>query len=99
MPDENVRFQPDYGNYIAQCVAAFTNSGAQTSLIWLLFDQQYVDPCEKANNSDSFHNGVHRWGLAKWPHDNLSEPQNPYPAWYAFSMMSRYLGEETIQKY
>jgi hypothetical protein len=92
MPDENVRFQPDYGNYIAQCVAAFTNSGAQTSLIWLLFDQQYVDPGGNANNNDSFHNGVHRWGLAKWPHDNLSEPQNPYPSWYAFSMMSKYLG-------
>ncbi|MDR3627842.1 MAG: right-handed parallel beta-helix repeat-containing protein [Ignavibacteriaceae bacterium] len=92
IPDELVRAKPDYGNYLAQCIAAFTNAGAQTSLIWLLFDQQYVDPLENANNNDSFHNGVHRWGLAKWPHDSINEPQTPYPAWYAFSMMSKYLG-------
>ena len=91
-PDETMRFSPDYGNYLAQCIAAFTNEGAQTSLIWLLFDQQYVAPGENANNKDSFHNGVHRWGVVKWPHDNVSEPENPYPSWYAFSMMSKYLG-------
>jgi len=91
-PDETTRFGPDYGNYLAQCVAAFTNEGAQTSLIWLLFDQQYVAPGERTNNKDSFHNGVHRWGVAKWPHDDVAEPENPYPSWYAFSMMSKYLG-------
>lgn len=91
-PDETIRFQADYGNYLAQCVAAFTNEGAQTSLIWLLFDQQYVTPLDGVTNKDSFHNGVHRWGLAKWPHDNVPNPENPYPAWYAFSMMSKYLG-------
>ncbi|MDP4192283.1 MAG: right-handed parallel beta-helix repeat-containing protein [Bacteroidota bacterium] len=91
-PDESVRYQPDYGNYIAQSVAAFTNAGAQTSLIWLLMDQQYVSPLENANGSDSFYNGVHRWGLAKWPHDNLKDASLTYPAWYSFSMMSKYLG-------
>jgi len=91
-PNESMRFRPDYGNYLAQCVAAFTNEGAQTSLIWLLFDQQYVAPLEGVTNKDSFHNGVHRWGLTKWPHDNIAEPENPYPSWYAFSMMSKYLG-------
>ncbi len=91
-PDETVRFKPDYGNYLAQCVAAFTNEGAQTSLIWLMFDQQYVAPLNDRTNKDSFHNGVHRWGVVKWPHDNVLEPENPYPSWYAFSMMSKYLG-------
>lgn len=91
-PNENIRLMPDYGNYLAQCVAAFINGGAQTSLIWLLFDQQYVGPLESASSGDSFYNGVHRWGIAKWPHDNVSEPENPYPSWYAFSMMSKYLG-------
>lgn len=91
-PDESIRFRADYGNYLAQCVAAFTNEGAQTSLIWLLFDQQYVAPLEGITNKDSFHDGVHRWGLTKWPHDNIAEPENPYPSWYAFSMMSKYLG-------
>ncbi|MBL7965831.1 MAG: hypothetical protein JNK09_02465 [Prolixibacteraceae bacterium] len=91
-PDESLRFRADYGNYLAQCVAAFTNGGAQTSLIWLMFDQQYVAPGETTTNKDSFHNGVHRWGVVKWPHDDVAEPENPYPSWYAFSMMSKYLG-------
>lgn len=92
IPNELIRTEPDYGNYIAQCITAFIKAGAQTSLIWLLMDQQYVDPLENANGTDSFHNGVHRWGLTKWPHDNIENSNEPYPAWYAFSMMSKYLG-------
>jgi len=91
-PDESVRSRVDYGNYLAQAVAAFTNEGVQTSLVWLLFDQQYVTPLDKNYNKDSFYNGVHRWGLTKWPHDSIANHKNPYPAWYAFSMMSKYLG-------
>jgi hypothetical protein len=91
-PDESVRAKPDYGNYIAQCNAAFIKSGAQASLIWLLMDQQYVWPVDKADGNDSFHNGVHRWGLLKWPHDSIENAGEPYPAYYAFSLMSRYLG-------
>jgi len=91
-PDETIRFKPDYGNYLAQCVAAMTNAGAQSSLVWLLFDQQYVAPLDSKYNKDSFYNGVHRWGITKWPHDSVPNPENPYPAWYAFSMMSKYLG-------
>jgi len=89
---ENVRSNPDYGNYLAQAVAAFCNAGVQTSFIWILFDQQYVSPRNQTNNGDSFVDGVHRWGLAKWPHDKLQNPTHPYPAWYSYSMMSRYLG-------
>ncbi len=92
IPDERVRTKPDYGNYIAQCVAAFTRAGAQTSFIWLLMDQLYVSPLDKADGSDAFHNGVHRWGLTKWPHDDIKNSTNPYPSWYAFSMISKYLG-------
>ncbi|MDD5053133.1 MAG: hypothetical protein PHO27_10420 [Sulfuricurvum sp.] len=91
-PDESVRSRADYGNYLAQAVAAFTNEGVQTSLVWLLFDQQYVAPLEVTTNKDSFYAGVHRWGLTKWPHDNVVDSESPYPAWYAFSMMSKYLG-------
>ncbi len=91
-PDEKIRTQPDYGNYIAQCIAAFIKAGAQSSLIWLLMDQQYVEPLTNADGKDSFYDGVHRWGLTKWPHDKIENPSEPYPAWYAFSMMSRYLG-------
>ncbi len=92
IPNELIRTEPDYGNYIAQCIAAFIKSGAQTSLIWLLMDQQYVEPLTNADGKDSFYNGVHRWGLTKWPHDNIRNSNEPYPAWYAFSMISRYLG-------
>ncbi len=89
-PTEAVRFKPDYGNYLAQCVAAFTNAGAQTSLIWILFDQKY--PASRTTNKDSFYNGVHRWGLTKSPQDSIENAGDPYPSWYAFSMMSKYLG-------
>jgi len=91
-PNESVRRNPDYGNYLAQCIAAFTKAGAQTSLLWLLMDQQYVHPLTLADGSDAFHNGVHRWGLTKWPHDSIENPEEPYPAFYAFSLMSKYLG-------
>lgn len=88
-PDESVRFRPDYGNYLAQAVAAFMNTGVQTSLIWILFDQKYgFDTTSK----DSFYKGVHRWGLAKWPRDTVEDPTFPYPSWYSFSLMSKYLG-------
>lgn len=89
-PTEEVRFRPDYGNYLAQCVAAFTHAGAQSSLLWILFDQKY--PSSKVTNKDSFYNGVHRWGLVRSPQDELPNAGEPYPAWYAFSLMSRYLG-------
>jgi hypothetical protein len=88
--DYNFRQGGEYGNYIAQATAAFINGGAQTSLIWLLFDQQYVD-C-KVTNDDSFFDGVHRWGFCKWPRDKVDNPTFPRPSWYAFSLMSRYLG-------
>jgi len=89
-PDESIRFRADYGNYLAQCVAAFINSGVQTSLLWILFDQKY--PASKITNKDSFYKGVHRWGLTKSPQDSIANPKDPYPSWYAFSLMSKYLG-------
>lgn len=95
-PDESVRFKADYGNYLAQCVAAFINSGAQTSLLWILFDQKY--PASKVTNKDSFYKGVHRWGLTKSPQDSIANPKDPYPSWYAFSLMSKYLGGRSASK-
>ncbi|MHB1355019.1 MAG: hypothetical protein ACYCZF_03470 [Anaerolineae bacterium] len=88
-PDESVRSAPDYGCYLAQAVAALINGGCQTSLIWILLDQQY--PFNTTNN-DSFYRGVQRWGLVPWPHDDLPDPHSPRPAWYAFGLMSRVLG-------
>jgi len=97
--DMALRDTPDYGNYLAQCVAAFTNYGAQSSFLWLLFDQKYTYPQSNITNNDSFVDGVHRWGTVKWPHDNtIDRPGMPRPSWYAFSMMSRYLGGRNDSK-
>lgn len=90
--DEAYRASGDYGTHVAEIVAASINSGHQSSVIWLLFDQLYVDPLDHAGPRDSFHDGVHRWGTCKWPHDTISGPTLPYPSWYALSLLSRYLG-------
>ena len=96
LQNEALRQKGDYGNYLAQAVAASLNAGHQSSFLWLLFDQQYVSDnassVQLVTNADSFYEGVHRWGVWKWPHDTLESPQEPYPHWYAFSLLSRYLG-------
>ena len=58
-------------------------------MIWLLFDQMYL---HNETNNNSFYNGVHRWGTTKWPQDTLKDSNSTYPAWNAFSMLSKYLG-------
>ncbi|MCC6858867.1 MAG: hypothetical protein IT158_09905 [Bryobacterales bacterium] len=90
--DEAYRATGDYGTHIAEIVAASMNAGHQTSMIWLLFDQLYVAPLDRAGPRDSFHDGVHRWGTCKWPGDTIAEPRLPYPSWYALSLLSRRLG-------
>ena len=74
--DEPLRATGAYGNYLAQIVAASIDAGLQTSLQWLLFDQQYVAPLDTTTNRDSFHRGVHRWGVCKWPHDDIEDPSS-----------------------
>ena len=90
--EEHLRDKPDHGNYLAQVVAAALNSGLQTSLLWALFDQQYVPPRADCPLGDSFFHGVLRWGLAKWPKDMIDNSNEPYPCYYAWAMMCRYLG-------
>ncbi len=90
--EKGFRQTPQHGTFLAQAVAAFVNAGMQASFIWLLFDQQYVKPLTNAHGSNSFVQGVHRWGLVKWPHDDINDPGLPYPSWYSYAMMSRYLG-------
>jgi len=88
----HLRDRPELGNYLAQVVAATLNSGLQTSLLWALFDQQYVPPRADTPLGDSFFQGVLRWGLARWPRDIIDHADSPYPAYYAWAMMCRYLG-------
>jgi hypothetical protein len=90
--DEAFRETDAYGNYISQAVAASINAGVQTTLLWTLFDQQYVSPLSNVTNSGSFYNGVERWGTATYPDDTIPNSGQPRSSWYAFSMLSRYLG-------
>ena len=93
--DEAFRQTDAYGNYVAQAVAASINAGVQTTLLWLLFDEQYVSPQSTltyTNGGASFYNGVSRWGTCAYPGDTVPNPGQPRSSWYAFSMMSRYLG-------
>jgi hypothetical protein len=86
--DEAYRNTPEYGNYLAQAVAAFINAGAQSSQIWLLFDQQYTWPLDTLTNNDAFHDGIHQWGTAPF----LPASTIPRPSYYAFALMSKYMG-------
>jgi len=87
--ETHVRDQPAYGTSLSEIVAASINAGMQTSMIWLLFDQMYL---QNVTNNNSFYNGVHRWGTTKWPQDTLKDSKSTYPAWNAFSMPIKYLG-------
>lgn len=89
---EQARSSPRYGNFLAQANAAFLNARADASLLFELFDQKTF---WSITNEDSYHNGVHRWGLAYMPGDDVPEPDNVRPAWYAFALLSRYMTGDT----
>lgn len=103
---EVFRNTPQYGTYLAQIVAASVSAGHQTTFLWTLFDQLFpngnpceMNPCTKENykgtyNIDSFHHGVHRWGLKYWEHDDHENAGELYPAWYAYCMLANALGDE-----
>lgn len=77
-----------YGKYIALINAAALNLGVQTTLIWTVFDQQW--PSNNTTARDCWYEGEHRWGVAP----TLRQSETPYPCYYAFSLLSRYLGGE-----
>lgn len=80
-----------YGTLIAIAQTAFMNSGVQASLLWTLFDQQW--PNNYTNNSDSFHDGEHRCGIAP----TLRQSGIPHKAYYSFSLITRYFsGENSV---
>jgi hypothetical protein len=106
---EIFRQTPEYGTYLASIIAASIQAGHQTSLIWILTDQLYAGwrydyeniDFTDANNTDSFHQGVHRWGLTRWRRDTDVSANTviPYPAWYAFKLISNaFAGRENHGK-
>lgn len=101
---ELLRNTPQYGTMIANIVSASVSAGHQTTLIWTLFDQLHLtggkefskDDTLHIYNMDSFHDGVHRWGLRRWIRDNIPEAGEAYPAWYAYCLLANALGGENV---
>lgn len=87
--DITFRQSSRYGTLIAEANAAFFNAGSQTSMIWLLSDQYYPEPIKHITNGDSFLDGKHSWGLFPW----LPESRATRPAWDAFVLLARLMGE------
>lgn len=91
--NEAFRKEGAYGTLLATAQTAFMNAGLQTSLLWTLFDQQW--PNSDASHGDSFHDGLHKCGVAP----SLRESEIPHKAYYSFSMISRYMGGEGTKVY
>lgn len=78
--------KPLFGTRLATATLALMTSGAQSSVMWTLFDQQW--PNNHANSGDAFHDGDHRWGVMP----TFFRSNTPYPAYYATGLMFRYMG-------
>jgi hypothetical protein len=74
-----------HGSDIVTAAVAFMNAGADFSLMWTLFDQQW--PNNKANSADCFVDGDHRYGTMPV----LTRTLAPHKSFYAFSLISRYV--------
>ena len=84
---------PLHGTQLAIANAAFMNTGVQSSVLWTLFDQQW--PNNHTTNADFFVDGDHRWGLMP----TFFRSKVPYPAYYGFGILSRFLGGEGTKVY
>ncbi len=91
---ETLRNVPQYGTMLASIICASVSAGHQYSFIWSLFDQKF--PNSTHHNIDSFHDGVHRWGVHHWDYDNCEDAGKPYPSWYAFKLLSQALRGENV---
>lgn len=77
---------PLFGSRLAQAMLALMTSGAQSSIMWTLFDQLW--PGSHSSAGDAFHDGEHRWGVMP----TLFRSDLPYPAYYAAGLAFRYAG-------
>lgn len=75
----------NHGSDIVNAAIAFMNAGAQSSLLWTVFDQQW--PNSHTTNGDSFFDGDHRCGTMPI----LTRSLVPHQSYYAFSLLSRYV--------
>ncbi len=81
------------GAEVCDAAISFMNCGARYSLLWTLFDQQW--PSNHSNNADSFVDGDHRCGLMPI----LTRSLVPHKAFYAFSLLSRYVDGKGTKVY
>ena len=84
---------PKQGIALAEIQAAFLNMGVNCNLLWSLFDQRW--PFCKWDGFDNFVDGDHRFGVMP----NLKRTKTPYPAYYAFTLISKYLGDHHSKIY
>lgn len=84
--DLNRHDDPYFGTRLVQAMVALMNSGAQSSVMWTFFDQQW--PNNHSNGRDAFHDGDHRWGIMP----TLFRSMVPYPAYYSAGLAFRYAG-------
>ena len=88
------RYEKEHGVWLALGQVALMNGGGKCSFLWALFDQQW--PNDHRSTGDAFFDGEHRWGLMP----NLMRGlYAPYPAYYAWGMVSRYTGGEGTKTY
>ena len=88
----NARFYDMYtdplqGIALAEIQTAFLNAGVNCDLLWSLFDQRW--PFCNWDGFDCFVDGDHRFGIMP----NLKRTHAPYPSYYAFTLISKYLGD------
>ncbi len=80
--------KPEHGANLVVDALSFMNCGANSSLMWTLFDQQW--PNNHTDGHNCFVDGDHRFGVMPV----LKRSRVPYSAFYAFSLLSRYTGGE-----
>ena len=82
-----------HGAEIVTAAIAMMNAGAQSSLLWTLFDQQW--PNNHATTHDAFVDGDQRAGLMPV----LTRSLIPHKSYYAFALISRYIEGEGTKVY
>ncbi|MCQ2449810.1 MAG: GDSL-type esterase/lipase family protein, partial [Clostridia bacterium] len=77
---------PLMGTQYAQAIASAMNSGVENALLWQLFEIKWPG---RESSGWEFENGTHVIGLAP----SLLESDVPYKPYYAYSLLTKYLGE------
>ncbi|MBE6761258.1 MAG: hypothetical protein E7551_03135 [Ruminococcaceae bacterium] len=75
-----------YATRLAAAMLALMTSGAQTSIMWTLFDQLW--PNSHSEGRDCWHDGEHCWGVMP----TLFKSKTPHPSFYATGLMFKYMG-------